>query len=300
MMKKICIVLIIIYTSTISAMNDVPMSDVQPVQAVEQALTVDRASAPTDGICHLACLPVDGMNYIAQFLPFNNRETKEELIARTCEPKTVPHQYYEDLLTHIYAGPTMIPENNCDRNIKVAFCPQKTKFVFFENFHGMGFLKMTLTIFDLTTKTTIFTQKFDATIVRHLALSQCAQMFAFICNKIDDPSYYYVEEPHYENALFVKNIKTEKIQKFSIPKQSVNINSIAFNKQGTHLIVHGVDLNKITISHGVHDYDAYEDDRCHLIFPLESDAKIIEEKSEKKLDEYFRQNWICREIAKSK
>jgi len=74
------IALTVIVVAKINSMDDLTMVDAMQVQTVVQASTVDRASAPTDGICHLARLPVDVMNYIARLLDLDYGETEAEFI----------------------------------------------------------------------------------------------------------------------------------------------------------------------------------------------------------------------------
>jgi hypothetical protein len=279
------IALIIIVTSKIGAMNDVPMSNVQLVQAVEQAPTVHHASiATTDGICHLARLPADVLNYITQFV---TSETQTELIERTCVPKEVPCQYYEQLLTPIGVPPSR------QRNIRVEFCPDQTKFVLFEELHGLS--KKTLTIFDLKKQQKMYTQDLNKPSICLVGLSRCGQMFANIQRNVDPFTFLMVNKGvHSGDVLVIKNIVTNQIQEIFIPNHSLDTISICFNKQGTHLIMHRMVRRD---SRWTEEECRTKRTRDHLIFELAPDVKIEEETIAKTLNEYFKRNRVCNNIA---
>jgi hypothetical protein len=263
------IALTVIVVAKINSMDDLTMVDAMQVQTVVQASTVDRASAPTDGICHLARLPVDVMNYIAQLLDLDYGETEAEFIERTCVPKKVRNEHCESLLARTEEGPF-------SRTLKAAYCPDQTKFVLLEIFTGMYCPKDTLTIFNLRTKKIMYTQNPDRTHVCFVGLAQSAPMLAFI--------HQHETSTEYKDILVIKNVVTRAKQEFSIPDNFFKIVSIGFNMQGTHAIVHGTYYREL-------DQSAV---RGHLIFPLEPEAQA---KSEKTLKDYFRRRQICNNIA---
>jgi hypothetical protein len=280
------VALIIICTSKTCAMADVPMTDVEPVQTIAQEQVVDLASIPTDGgICHLARLPIDVMNRIAQLLPFNDRETEAKFIERTsCISKAVPCQYYEHLLA------PLAELSSKQRGIGVGFCPDKTKFVFVQLLWTIE--PELLTIFDIKQGRKTHGQYICGRTTPLIALSQCGQMFAIIKMEVGFSEHHGCQS--FKPVLFLENTVTKKTEEFSIPDRLLQVTSVGFNKQGTHIIVYGLDGNKVRFSPRRNDFTGKL--THHFIFPLESDAKIIEEKSEKKLDDYFKRRPICKKI----
>jgi len=95
--------------------------------------------------------------------------------------------------------------------------------------------------------------------------------------------------PFYNNELKIKNLKVEKRGFFRSVCTLNKINSLDFNKQGTHIIIRGSQ-----------DFNNEKDVSCYQLFSLKEPGKDISMDKiinvEKTLQHYFREKFVCKAI----
>lgn len=272
---------------------------VHQIHAMEHAAETIIPVSPSQHIthCYFESLPHELLNRIAKFLPFNDRESKKEFIARTRIPKKVPREYYQRV---------PIPAEFCIlrklHTHSAVFSADETKIALFMLFYHANETRNSrlLTIFDLKTKQVLLhDENLSPTASKHIALSRSGNMFANIQSTFDVNARHIDDKGCSSNMLVIKNNITRETQEFVIRNPFYNISSVGFNKQDTHVIVHDIDYNKLDKSDGVNNFTR-KGPLHHLIFPLQSNESNIQNPKwhEKTLEEYFRQCRVCTKIGK--
>lgn len=249
-------------------------------------------------------IPTPKREYITDHSEEFMSESKEEFIARTKTPqKPIPNKYYspedETLLKKTLKYPSWSSEKG-KYHLKMprkpflsAYSPDEINIALIDPSSHI------LKIFNIKKDQLLHTQELETETYRtHLALSNNAIMFAVMCEYSQEdtrPVYEEINPPIISNYIMVQNIVLQKTETFNIPdimgidykRDSI---PLAFNKDGTHIILHGKDyrpssdLLEKCIKKEPQDY--------HLIFPLTIAPKIL-------LQDYFQKKGICKKVART-
>ncbi len=229
--------------------------------------------------CFFKDMPADIMDHIASFLTFDDIESEEEFIERKKGISDYPessiekeyykkrreiasswlikHQYITDAY-HMYLC-VYSPNNNLCAMTYVDGPPQRNMIIVDTNttqeLHNFCLIKNT-------------TDESKEKYIQHLAISSNGNIFAIKYNK------YIDGDIGFSSFIKIHNIRTQKKEHPAYPNDGVK--TIAFNKQDTHLIIHG--------RH-----------KSHKIIPL---TTTLEERKlpQKTLSHYFAQKGICKKI----
>jgi len=223
--------------------------------------------------CFFKNMPEDIKNHIASFLTFDDIESEEEFIQREKDISDYPtsptteedekrkiasswlikHQYITDPY-HMYLC-VYSPNKNLCAMTHIDGPPQRNMIIVdtktAQELHNFCQIKNN-------------TEKY----IRHLAISSGDKIFAIEYNKMID------EEIGFRSFIKIQNIRTQTKEYPTYPDGGIK--TIAFNKQGTHLIVHG-----------------YR--KPYTIIPL---TTTLENHTppQKTLKHYFAQKMICKNI----
>jgi hypothetical protein len=198
--------------------------------------TVQKNSLiPCDDICYLNQMPRDILDYIASFLTYDD-ETEEEFVARI-QVKDITKETTEDCNEFLV--------NYGFSSARIALCPDEAKALFFVSKvelldNGRKVNVDNIIIFDRQKNNDgdkiIYQQKIDnMDQYDHIALSPSGSMIAALYTEKEynfgggERSYYACE---------IRKVDIQKKQARCIPFMFAP-EGIFFNKQGTHLIVHG-------------------------------------------------------------
>ena len=273
MIKKITLIL-----SLITTLHTHTMENNEPIQLEENTFN------------YLAILSPDIQNLIAQFLIFHDIESAEEFIERTetTTPKDIPTKYF------------LSPANDLPsrdifyNNTLTGFCPNKNNFVLLDSNN--------LKIINTNKDQEIYQETFERKDFRytHIALSRGAHMFATIheTRKRDRTPHYgerirYIRTEH----LTIKNITSKIVEELELPgnfKPAHRQTSLAFNKEGTHIILRGVDY---TQSQALSAHDM-EKNPHHIIIPVPVTInEPLPKPKTKTLKHYFQHKLICKNFG---
>jgi hypothetical protein len=234
----------------------------------------------------LLMLPADIQDFIASFLSFNDNELEEQFIERTKnKKKAIPEQCFNH-----------VPSFTFGAGLKTlsAYCPNNKTIALFTKLYNQGKSIQTLIIIDRHNNQEICNIQLNQNNISTIAISRNKDMFATIHSVRDSSRGTFSERIYYKSILSIKNINSQKAESHEIPDYfSISHHKeypiIAFNKQETHLILHGNDLNKLcdnssdTIQH-------------HIIFPVT--VNTPNQNAEKRtLETYFRQQGICKNFT---
>jgi hypothetical protein len=252
-------------------------------------------SPPTN----LTKFPLEVQNYIAQFLPFPDSESEAEFIERTREPKVVPSKRYERFLTYFPTGTN--PSNPYGGYGYCAYySPDQTKIALLEvpwPYTKSNLSKPMITLIDAKKDKKIWSGESRYSLIL-VALSQHADTFAYIRRHIgkgkDDATEEEDLQWSMEHVLVIKNRVTKRVQKCIVPYTYFVIRSIGFNKQGTHIAVHGLDADQLSEEEHASNY-ADIPSKHHIIFPLKSNMQN-KRTDKNRLLTYFRQQRVCKEF----
>lgn len=232
-------------------------------------------------VCYLSKMPLDIQNHIAQFVLCDD-ETEEQFIARTKKPcRIIAPQGWMKLCSHFPATKKTI------KSLIRGSSPDNNKIVLLQSYYGEPTNTSDLIIFDIRegiekTKK-IYAGEISKKDYWHIALSQSANIIASIHK---EPS---ITSRPCNHLLSVQKIDVQKTLHFIIPYDfQVGSALVNFNKQGTHVIIHGlVDLG-------------YGPTKQHLIFPLKqqriADIAYTENPINALLD-YFKERRVCTSIT---
>jgi hypothetical protein len=224
-------------------------------------------------------MPEDIQDLIASFLTFDDIESEEEFVQREksisdypstkvrCNKKReiasswlIKHQYITDtslMLLHVYSA-----NNNLCAMTHIDGASQRNMIIVDTR------TAQELNNFYLIKKNT---KKY----IQQLAISSSGNIFAIQYNKWVD------EDIGFRNFIKIQNICTQKKEYPTHPVRKIQ--TIAFNKQGTHLIAH--------------HYSNRHNTNTHTIIPLTTTLDNIHNEPQKKtLKHYFAQKMICKAI----
>jgi len=251
------------------------------IHTMDEPMDIEKSISIPASFCYLANLPGDIWDLIAYYLTFD-MESEEEFIERTktATKKNIPLKYY---YKDFQIPPRLLPEEpnavySCRGagSILTAFCPNEMNVALLN--------ANNLKIVNIKKDKLIHEQNLVTKDYQHIALSRNAAMFATIHSE----EYYDDEVIDDKYIATIMNISSKKTQQFDIP-DNFRHSLIAFNKQGTYIILHGVDYTRI---------ENLDPMPHHLIFPItvnEQDATL----PKKTLQHYFQQRGVCNDISSS-
>lgn len=229
-------------------------------------------------------VPIDILNYIASFLIFNDNETEHEFIERTyaITKPILPKKYF-----------SYLPENkNCFLSEIVCsqYCPNNKMLIVLQRFEDYGYNASTLTVINTKNDTIVYEQKENLNNCSHATVSRDGALIALL-NKLKSKTKKENDfTDYYQEVLTIKNINEKKEEIIIIPQAFLlpsDQPSFAFNKQGTHIIIH--DLNAKQSKNNVLSR--------HMIFPITINT-LSDDHNKKTLEKYFEQKGICKNLLK--
>jgi hypothetical protein len=236
---------------------------------IMQASAMEIQSTIDEKICYLFRLPLDVQNLIAYFCDY---ETEEELIAR---PEKTDDGY---ALCKKY---NLCDKYDVEKFDFISFCFDESKVALYQC-DNEGLWKLTLID---RKEDKILYSAFPGNAYDKMAISPLGTVIA-LGRPVD---CYNTEEDHF---LCIKNIVVKKEREIKIDG-CFDIHSIAFNKQGTDIIVH--------------HSSRYTPKRTFSIFPSNNEVKKINTLLEIKdfnqkspFQQYLIERRICKSIEASK
>ncbi len=204
------------------------------LNAMDMELIDNAAQNNENKIQYFALLPREFRDYLAQSLIFNRIESEQELIERTkTETSKVPEKLYKDIFI---SAPFVFGQGRAPT--LTAFCPNHAKIAIVERPSGNS--KPIATIIDRHTnkiQSKITLPNFCR--IELIALSSCGSLLALKHLKVMPKKDYTRALDNY--VFSILNLKTqndEDMQEIQHPLAN-RVNSIDFNKQGTHIIFQG-------------------------------------------------------------
>jgi len=252
--------------------------------------------------CWFLVLPHETRDYIASFLPFDDYETEEEFINRTkaLKIKYIPEEYFEHL-----------PHSQHHSNIYSAYCPnnhlcallqQNGQFVLGIGTGDRRQEPPVLAIINQKNNTLLKIINLDKRkSFFKIAISRDGNLLGTIHKERD---YNKTAGRDFKNILTITNFAATKTETHDIPPFFELTNrhpTITFNKQGTHIIIHGDDAEQ---------YDDLIDygDPCnakfanpiphHKIISLTVNTPDLDVNNKKTLAKYFAQQGVCKNFNK--
>jgi hypothetical protein len=135
----------------------------------------------------------------------------------------------------------------------------------------------------------------NKTFYSKIAISNNINIVATTHTEEDTSNCGNIEVMDYKKVLTIKNMISQKIESYDIPDnfllphQSV-YPAIAFNKQGTNIIVHGNDYSLCNnLSNPI---------QHHIIFPVTVNTPDQDTDNKKTLEKYFETHMICKNFKK--
>ncbi len=257
-----------------------------------------NSNQDVDKSCLLARLPNDIKRLIAELLPFRDRETEQEFIERTQQQGKVPDELFKKFLKY--------PQYT---NL-VQFCPNRNKIVLIEYSDWDEKVERLAIInpfgeeiiFDQAKKNDSFyikdyAEKVSKGLIKRkkIALSADGFSIAGMVTKKKPLPDDGTERIGFvmSNFLMIYNTATQKQRKITLNDSS---ESIDFNKQGTHIIVHGEkrwsEFNAAECSATCHRKKIY------TMYPIDENKPQFV--CEKNLEDYLSQYGICKDINSSR
>jgi len=245
-----------------------------------QIIPMEQAYVIHDNICYFTQLPVELLNYIAKILMW---ESEKEFIERTNVVVRVPCEYYT-----FFPAPT----NRClarkksgddgPSNILGVTSPDGNKIALFELLCG-NCSDPNLVIIDREKEKreekVIYNKQLSKENYLCLGISCSGNMIATVQKRlINDGSLVKA----YQDYVVVQNLAANKAKFFSFPSSFTPLR-FAFNKQGTHVIAYGNDIENCS-----------KVVQARVIFSLKKSGETVDEK--KILIHYFKHRGICKTI----
>lgn len=238
-------------------------------------------------VCYLAQIPCDVQSLIAYYLTCED-ETKEEFIKRTLPEKNSSEAFNAFFCKNIFLLEGV-------KKYCAAFGCNYTNIALIRMFHQ----NTTCTLFELEPDQSIkLIKKNDPLVPANysaVAISQTGTMFATIATKCINPSSSTYKKNKVIHTLCIYKIGKKSPMMRYIPGYIENILATAFNKQGTHLIVHGT-LNEVESTK-----KNAKELKPYLMYPLKTNKSIHIEKQRSKsfkneLEKYFYEKKVCKKI----
>jgi hypothetical protein len=225
-------------------------------------------------------IPTDVLDHIASFLIFDDSETEAEFIERTQAITTqkLPIKYF-----------AYLPEKNCilSEILCSQYCPNNKIIAVLQRLEPNGYNTSTLTVINTKNDTIVYEQKENLNNCFDIAVSCNGTMIALLSILENEISKEKDFTSCYKELLTIKNINTHVEQIINIPYTFIlrsDHPAIAFNKQGTHIITHGLNAKKS-------NFDP------HIIFPITVNTPT-DDQNKKTLAKYFMQKFICKNLLK--
>lgn len=242
--------------------------------------------------CWLNKLDLGIQNLIASYLIFDDVESEEEFIGRI-KSSISKNKFSDDFYKFRYPMKNWYGSNDT----LVACCPNYIRAAVVQSMCVSDVFQQKLIIINHKTKQKQSTKYIDSRNYIQLALSPCASMFATIHYEVANDIFgnAVIDRPQ-KYVLIIQDVGMSKTQKYSVSKDFIiphdQQHLLAFNKQGTHIIMCYKDRNKIVSSLNKIDKNNAFD---HLIVPVTivTKDKCIEEKT---LQRYFKQRLVCKKI----
>jgi len=252
-----------------------------------------NAMEPQTAPCFFKNMPTDIMDLIASFLTFDDVETEEEFIDREkttsqYEPekllndKETRDEKIEKPISWLKKHKTFEDKEIEDHNVYfVVYSPDNAICAMT---YGDPCLDQTyyLSIIDTKTKQELHNiglrNNDPNKYYFHFAISSSRNIFATIYSK-------KMENKFFKSFIKIHNLYTQKEEEY--PNLPENIETIAFNKQGTHLIMHSIRYDFTSNTHVLE----------HTIFPLTTTLDNNHTMPQKTLSHYFEQKMICKNFT---
>lgn len=238
MLKKIVILLSLIAVASAEAMDE-------PMEMEKTSSIVNSQADVKEFLAYLTALPTDVKGYIMQFLRFHDFEYEDEFVTRTKNTikKHLPdHYYYKN-----FQKPALGQGGRGRMSIWTSSCPHEINVAVLNGNH--------LQIINVVDDSIIHTKEISPNNYTHVALAHNATMFATIRKTgLRDTFYRSADEKGHTlntNLLTIYNIATQQTEEYELPPsfRIADANhcstAFAFKKEGTHIILHGVNRSKI-------------------------------------------------------
>jgi hypothetical protein len=253
------------------------------IMAIAIAMPQLQAMKTQSPVCLFKGMTNDIADKIRNFLSF---ESEQEFIKRT---KTITKKEAPTrCLKHLPAG-------ELGMGLITAYSPNEEKIALLQSelWPQFGSINSALATIDIKKNRLLYKERFNQKTYTSLAISQHAKIFATTHTELDTSEGLCTDSPHFKVVLTIKHLVREKTKTLNIHdyfKDPYNFMSpsIAFNKQGTHIIVHYINHNR---SAG-HSGATVE----HMIIPITND--IFDTFPNKTaLDHYFARRTICKKLS---
>lgn len=251
-----------------------------------------------DNPINLSRYPAEILDLIASFLSFEDIESEQEFIERTraLKIKEIPQKYLSDL-------PFL--EIRCS-----AYCPNNATIALLEKCHsnkeGRACRKGGSTRLVIIDRKNNSQKNFNigsfSTKYFQVALSREGNLIATVHSEIDITASKQHEDIRYKDMLVILNTSTQKTEPYNIPdyfelKRDRECSTIAFNKEGTEIILYGYDQRQLNLS-TIYTDISEDDIRPYIIIPLTVNTPNPDPDNKKTLEKYFKQQMICKEFNK--
>ena len=244
---------------------------------IEKKIQRERQAYYKELIPNTTALPEDIKKYIIRFFCALNIESDDKFITRvkTTEKKILPDNYYYKNLKK--PKPRKSYRAKC--NIPTGLCPYNSHVAISNGNH--------LQIINCENHSIVYKEK-KALHCGHIALSSDTSTIATIhrehsnLNNTERRPFYF--SFNVTNILTIKNIKTKKTELLTLPSNFdityANYPELgfAFNKQGTSIIIRGVDKNPQKLSYDSDSDEPKNEDydhlSHHLIIPVTINGRL--------------------------
>jgi hypothetical protein len=253
------------------------------IMAIAIAIPQLQAMKTQSPVCFFKGMTNDITDKIANFLSF---ESEQEFIKRT---KTIAKKEAPTCcLKHL-------PTGELGMGLITAYSPNEKEIALLQSevWPQFGSINSALAIIDIKKNRLLYKEHFNQKTYTSLAISQCAKVFATTHTELDTSEGLCTDTPHFKAILTIKHIALEKTKILGIhdyfkDPYSFMSPSIAFNKQGTHIIAHYINYNRSAD----HSGPTAE----HMIIPITNDiSDILPNKTA--LDSYFARRMICKKLS---
>jgi hypothetical protein len=253
---------------------------------------------PLFSVGWLASLPVDFTTMVAQLLFYEIEETEEEFIERTKALKIItifPPEY----LAHYEI-------NKVNQAHHIGFisacCPNNRIFTAYKS-EQFNRIDSKLFIIDTIKNEKLHEKEFSVDSYYKIAISGDGNICAYIHHEEDD-SPSMCDVMRYKTMVSIQNMLSKKIKHHEI-RSSFNISyphgfdhpTIAFNKQGTKVILHGTDYWQLEHLNLSANQVAENPIRHHMIIPLTKETSETTD-NQKTLARYFAKQMVCKDLNK--
>lgn len=253
------------------------------------AMEMDIEQQPSSQICWLLSLPQEILKIIGHFLCDNIIETKQDFINRT---------------KYMTYGDTPFTYDREGKSTFSAYCPNHDKCAYLTISHIKNKFspiidnqQILFTILNEKNDLTLHQENISAQGYKTIGLSQDGNIFATLYIEHDASGDLCTDVHRYQSTLMIKNIISHKRTFFTLHNHfddpfGFNSPTLAFNKQGTLLIVHYYNDNKPqdkndNTRQSKREYKIFKDKRASY-----RDAP------ENPLSKYFAYRMVCKDVTK--